>query len=162
MSRAAWWKNTRGEWYVVAQMVLFALIALGPGWFDVRPDLPDGVRTAAQVTGLFLGGAGLLLALAGLIGLGDNLSPLPHPKDDAHLVQTGAYGVVRHPIYSGLIVGAVGWALIHTSVMTLIYAAVLFIFFDIKSRREERWLAGKFPEYAGYQQRVRKLIPFIY
>ena len=38
-----------------------------------------------------------------------------------------------------------------------IYAMLLFIFFDIKSRREERWLARKFPDYAGYQQRVRKL-----
>ncbi|RPI93163.1 MAG: isoprenylcysteine carboxylmethyltransferase family protein, partial [Chloroflexi bacterium] len=45
---------------------------------------------------------------------------------------------------------------------TLIYAGLLFVFFDIKTRREERWLARKFPEYAGYQQRVRKLIPFIY
>ena len=78
------------------------------------------------------------------------------------LVQRGAYGIVRHPIYSGLITGAFGWALLNTSVVTLIYASVLLVFFDIKSRREERWLARKFPEYAAYQRRVRKLIPFVY
>ncbi len=162
MERPAWWKNKRGEWYVVLQTVLFALIALGPEGIDVKPDLPSGVRLLALGIGGLLAGAGLLLALAGLWWLGDNLSILPHPKDDAVLVQSGAYGVVRHPIYSGLITGAVGWALLNTSVMTLIYAGVLLIFFDIKSRREERWLGRKFPEYADYQRRVHKLIPFVY
>ncbi len=161
-SRPSWWRNSRGEWYVIAQTVLFALIAIGPGWLDVRPDLPDGVRLVAILAGLALGGLGALLALAGLLWLGDNLSVLPHPKDGARLVQTGAYGVVRHPIYSGLIIGATGWALLNASVVTLVYAALLFVFFDAKSRREERYLLAEFPDYATYRQRVRKLIPFIY
>jgi protein-S-isoprenylcysteine O-methyltransferase Ste14 len=72
------------------------------------------------------------------------------------------YGVVRHPIYSGLIFGAVGWALINASLLTLVYAIILFVFFDIKSRREERWLARKFPAYDEYRRRVRKLVPFVY
>ena len=161
-SRPAWWKNTRGEWYVVVQTILFALIAFGPGWIDVRLDLPEPWRAAAMIAGLILGASGLLLALAGLWRLGDNLSILPHPKDGATLVQSGAYRIVRHPIYSGLIVGAAGWALMNASLLTLVYAVILLAFFDIKSRREERWLARKFPDYAAYQTRVRKLIPFIY
>ena len=36
------------------------------------------------------------------------------------------------------------------------------MFFDIKSRREERWLMARFPAYASYRKRVRKLIPLIY
>jgi len=77
-------------------------------------------------------------------------------------VESGPYRVVRHPIYSGLIVGAFGWALMNTSLLTLVYAAILLAFFDVKSRREERWLARKFPDYAAYQARVAKLIPLIY
>lgn len=158
-----WWKNTRGEWYVAAQTVLFALVALGPlSMESLRPNLADNVRIAVGVIGLALGGIGLLLALSGLFGLGANLSVFPHPKDDATLVQSGAYNIVRHPIYSGLIIGAVGWALLTVSVITLLYAGVLFVFFDAKSRREERMLARKFAEYAAYRQRVRKLIPFVY
>ena len=38
----------------------------------------------------------------------------------------------------------------------------LFIFFDMKSRREERWLQEKFDGYGRYKMRVRKLVPFIY
>lgn len=160
--RPAWWKNTRGEWFVVIQTVLFALIAFGPGWIDVRLDLPDAWRAVSLIAGLILGGIGLALAVAGLWWLGDNLSALPHPKDDAMLVQSGPYRIVRHPIYSGLIVGALGWALMNASLLTLVYAAILLVFFDVKSRREERWLARKFPDYAAYQARVAKLIPFIY
>jgi protein-S-isoprenylcysteine O-methyltransferase Ste14 len=57
---------------------------------------------------------------------------------------------------------ALGWALWVTSWLTLGYAMVLFVFFDIKSRREEQWLKAKFSGYAAYQKRARKLIPFVY
>jgi len=157
-----WWHNTRGEWYVVMQSFLFALIAFGPGWFDSRVELPDTVRIIAAACGLALGALGLALALAGLLRLGENLSVFPHPKPDAVLVETGAYRMVRHPIYAGLIIGAAGWALLNVSLITLIYAGLLFVFFDIKSRREEEQLTRAFPEYAAYRARVHRLIPFIY
>ncbi|HEX3050979.1 MAG TPA: isoprenylcysteine carboxylmethyltransferase family protein [Aggregatilineaceae bacterium] len=162
MKYPAWWKNSRGEWYVIVQVFLFALIAAGPILAGDQPDVSGFVRAVALVIGGLFGAVGLLLVLAGLWGLGDNLSPLPHPKDDATLVQTGVFGIVRHPIYSGLITGAVGWALLNVSLVTLVFALVLLVFFDIKSRREERYLAAKFPEYAAYQRRVRKLIPWVY
>jgi protein-S-isoprenylcysteine O-methyltransferase Ste14 len=50
----------------------------------------------------------------------------------------------------------------HTNLLGVGLAAVLFIFFDLKSRREERWLMEAYPGYAKYRQRVRKLIPFVY
>ncbi len=159
---SSWLKNERGEWYVLVQTVIFAIIAVGPFGIDLRPTLPPAARTAVFIAGFVLGGGGFLLAMAGLFGLGRNLSVLPHPKDDAELVVSGAYRFVRHPIYSGLIIGAVGWALLNASVMTLIYAGVLFVFFDLKSRREERYLTQKFPHYADYKQHVHKLIPFVY
>jgi protein-S-isoprenylcysteine O-methyltransferase Ste14 len=161
-SRPAWWKNSRGEWYVIVQTILFVLIASGPGWIDVHPHLPAVWRVVIALIGLALGAVGFLLSVAGVLGLGSNLSVFPRPKDDATLVQTGAYRVVRHPIYAGLIIGAIGWALLNASLVTLIYAVALFVFFDIKSRREERWLVDKFPDYAAYRTRVRKLIPFVY
>jgi protein-S-isoprenylcysteine O-methyltransferase Ste14 len=158
----SWLRNERGEWYVILQTVIFAVIALGPFGIDIRPNLPPAARVAAVIVGFALGGSGFLMAMAGLLGLGRHLSIFPHPKDDAELVVGGAYSFVRHPIYSGLIVGAVGWALIHASVMTLLYACILFVFFDVKSRREERYLTLKFPQYMEYKRLVPKLIPFVY
>jgi protein-S-isoprenylcysteine O-methyltransferase Ste14 len=162
MTRAPWWKGTRGEWYVVVQIVLFGLIALAPlaglgkpGWLP-----PWGL--AARIVGLALGIAGGALALAGLVGLGRNLSALPHPKDDAELVEHGAYRLVRHPIYGGLLLGAFGWGLLANSALTLAFAAALLVLFELKTRREEAQMARKFAGYADYQRRARKFIPFIY
>ena len=77
-------------------------------------------------------------------------------------METGAYRLVRHPIYGGIILMAYGWGLVAQGFFTLAYASLVFLFLDLKSRREEGWLEEKFPGYAGYQKRVRKLIPFIY
>jgi protein-S-isoprenylcysteine O-methyltransferase Ste14 len=107
-------------------------------------------------------GVGAVLAGAGVLRLGGNFSPLPHPKDTAVLVDGGVYGVVRHPIYAGLILGSFGWGLLTNSVVTLALAAGLLLLFDFKARREEAQLALKFPAYADYRRRVRKFVPFIY
>jgi len=156
-----WWKGARGEWYFVAQLVLFALILLAP-LAPGQPAWPSAVSLAARGLGLLLGLAGFALAAAGLVGLGRNLSPLPHPKEDAVLVEGGVFGLVRHPIYGGLIIGALAWGLLTNSLLALALAVVLLLFFEVKSRREERQLLARFPGYAGYRRRVRKFFPFVY
>jgi protein-S-isoprenylcysteine O-methyltransferase Ste14 len=161
-SRSAFWKGSRGEWYLVIQTCLFLLIAFGPRSY---PDLTGQNRLFFQIaatTGGILLLTGVLMTTAGVVHLGRNLTPLPHPKEHATLVVSGAYRFVRHPIYSGIAFMAFGWSLWLGSGLTAGYALLLFIFFDIKSRREERLLAAKFPEYAAYRTRVHKLIPFIY
>jgi protein-S-isoprenylcysteine O-methyltransferase Ste14 len=159
MSGKPWWKGVRGEWYVVAQFALFALVAIGPrSWDAVR--LP-GTR-AGYVTGVALLLTGLALSTAGALWLGRNLTPLPHPKNEGTSVEKGPFRVVRHPIYSGIVITAFGWALVVRGPLTLVYALALFLFFDVKSIREERWLSRRFAGYAAYQKRVRKLIPFVY
>jgi protein-S-isoprenylcysteine O-methyltransferase Ste14 len=162
MEPKPWWTGSRGEWYVIVQFGLFALVAFGPKSLAGLRQWGEPWSGVSLAIGLVLGAAGAWLALAGLVNLGRNLTALPHPKDDATLVETGAYAVVRHPIYSGLLLGAFGWALVVSSPLTLLYATILLVFFDFKSRREERWLAKKFANYVDYQKRVRKLIPFIY
>lgn len=157
-----WWYGRKGEWYVVIQLVLFALLVFGPaqpgGWSAWPP--PWG--TAGRIGGLLLGFLGGGLFLWGIVSLGDNLTAVPHPKESGALVQSGAYRLVRHPIYSGLIIGGFGYALLRNGWLTLLYALLLFLFFDVKSRREEKWLAEKFANYSAYQARVKKLLPFLY
>lgn len=157
---ANWWKGARGEWYVAAQAALFLLILFGPRAGSRFGFLP--YSAIASVVGACLIVAGGLLTCAGVFGLGKNITPLPRPRENTTLVQSGPYRIVRHPIYSGLIVMVWGWGLWACDWLIIVYAVALFCFFDIKSRREERWLQEKFSEYAGYQARVRKLIPFVY
>jgi protein-S-isoprenylcysteine O-methyltransferase Ste14 len=160
--KKAWWTGPRGEWYVVIQFALFALVVFGPKRVGAMPAWSAPWSTIGVVLGLLLGLLGGLLALVGVVSLGRNLTAVPHPKDDAHLVQTGAYRFVRHPIYSGIILGAFGWAFLVNGTLTFLYAFILFLFFDIKSRREEQWLRQKYPGYETYQKQVKKLIPFLY
>lgn len=162
MSNQPWWKGAKGEWYVVVQFILFGLVAFGPASLPGWPAWTGSWRTITIVIGLILGGIGGLLASAGLFNLGSNLTAVPHPKEDAHMVAHGAYRFVRHPIYSGIIFGAMGLGFLRGGWLALLYALILFIFFDIKSRREEAWLREKYADYAEYQQRVPKLIPFVY
>jgi protein-S-isoprenylcysteine O-methyltransferase Ste14 len=161
-TRPRWWRGARGEWYVAAQLVLMAAVFLGPRTLPGLPAWPETVARIARLAGAVLMPAGGGLLLAGVLRLGANLTPLPYPRSNATLVQSGPYRIVRHPMYAGGIVLAYGWALVVHGWLTLGYATVLLIFLDIKSAREERWLAEKFPEYADYQRRVRKLIPFIH
>jgi len=98
----------------------------------------------------------------GVLSLGSNLTAVPYPKEEAVLVVSGAYRFVRHPIYSGIILGSLGWSLLTNSLLALFLTLVLFIFFDVKSRREEQWLKDKYTNYPSYQKQVRKLIPLIY
>jgi protein-S-isoprenylcysteine O-methyltransferase Ste14 len=161
MPNSPWWKGTRGEWYFVVQLVLLGLILFAP-FIPGQPVWPPPGALVARGLGLLLGLAGFALAMAGLLGLGANLSPLPHPKDDATLVEGGAFAMVRHPIYVGLISGSLGWALLTNSLLAVGLAVVLLVFFDVKSRREERQLLARFPAYADYCRRVRKFFPYIY
>jgi protein-S-isoprenylcysteine O-methyltransferase Ste14 len=155
-----WWRGTRGEWYAVAQVGFIALVAFGPRTLPSLPAFPFPRATLLAGAGLTL--AGGCLFVAGLLALGHNLTPLPAPKPGATLVRNGPYRLVRHPIYAGGLLACFGWALLVQGWLTLAFAAALFVFFDLKARREERWLVERYPDYADYQRRVRKLIPFVY
>jgi protein-S-isoprenylcysteine O-methyltransferase Ste14 len=70
--------------------------------------------------------------------------------------------LVRHPIYGGVVLASLGWSLTWLSLPGLAFCVVVALFFDRKSAFEERLLLGRFPEYAVYMARARKLIPWIY
>ena len=152
----------KGEWYVAIQFLLFVVIFLAPVALPELVTWPSPLDSLGLGLGVILLGLGGLIAMFGVLSLGRNLTAVPYPKDEANLVESGAYRYVRHPIYSGIIIGSLGWALSTNSLLTLFFSVVLFLFFDIKSRREEQWLVEKYENYPDYQRRVRKLIPLIY
>lgn len=156
------WKGSRGEWYLVVQASLFLLLAFGPRTCRGVAEWSAPYTRIGSVGGAALLLAGILLASTGTFNLGRNLTPLPVPREHSVLIVTGAYRLVRHPIYSGIISMAFGWGLWLNSWLTIFYALLLFVFFDIKSRYEERLLMEKFQEYAEYRKRVKKLVPFLY
>ena len=77
----------------------------------------------------------------------------------ASFSERGPYRYVRHPMYVAITVTGAGWALAWQSTAG---ALLLLAFFDLKSRREERWLEAAYPSYADYRRRVRRFIPGLY
>lgn len=148
--------GARGEGWFLIQLLLFALI-VAAGRIGVWP-APAWVRAS----GALLLAAGGVFGTFGVLALGRNLSPFPKPIAGGRLVTSGVYRIVRHPIYTGLILGTLGWSLLVGSLVGLGLAVVLFVFFDLKSRREEAWLATSYPEYPAYRSRTKKLIPWVY
>lgn len=146
----------RGEGWFLLQMALFAIILVAPQatCFTCPPWL-KGAGLAILIAGGAVGTWGMLV-------LGRNLTPFPKPIEGGALVMHGPYRFVRHPIYSGLIFGTLGWALFRANLLGLGLAAGLFVFFDLKSRREEKWLRDAYTGYPDYQRRVRKLVPWLY
>lgn len=148
----------RGEWWVVAQGALFVAAIFAPKGSRWSP----AWRRVGRVVGMPLALAGVGLGVAGFRALGENLTALPHPKEDATLVQEGVYAVVRHPIYSSGILTTLGAGLLTANRMRTLLGLVFFAFFDAKARREEAWLTEKFPAYPAYRRSVKKLIPMVY
>ena len=148
----------RGEGWVLIQGVLLVVVAAA-GW-SLGPDWSGPLRLVGAAVGTALITGGIVLALRGVVDLGGALTPLPRPRDDAELVETGAYGLVRHPIYGGLILVGFGWAIVQASVVAVALAVVLAGFLLVKSAREEAWLNQRFPAYAAYSARTRRFIPW--
>jgi protein-S-isoprenylcysteine O-methyltransferase Ste14 len=113
--------------------------------------------------------AGAVLCVAGLgfciwarVTLGRNWSSAVALKEGHELIERGAYRLVRHPIYTGLIAMFLATVIVLGHVGGIIGLVLVFISFWIKLRDEERVMLKQFPDqYAAYQQRVKRIIPFL-
>lgn len=145
-------------WALVAcQFTFFAAYLIVPAW-SPGPSPAWGWRTP----GLLLATAGLALSLAGAWVIRRHLTPLPHPPDRAQLVTTGPFALARHPIYGGIVLGALGWAVWRWDALRAVLALALGVFLLVKIKLEEALLARRFPEdYPPYATRVKRMIPWL-
>jgi protein-S-isoprenylcysteine O-methyltransferase Ste14 len=116
----------------------------------------------------WLAGVGLVLFAAGLgfavwarIHIGRNWGTPMSEKADPELVSSGPYHLVRHPIYSGILVAGLGTA-VALSWSWLIPVALAGIYFVYSAIIEERNLTKQFPDaYPVYKRSTKMLVPFI-
>lgn len=107
--------------------------------------------------------AGLSFTWWARIHLGRLWSSAITRKEDHRIVDSGPYGVVRHPIYTGIIVGLLATAAAEATVAALIGTALIIFGLWLKARSEERFLMVELgPDaYGPYCRRVPMLIPFL-
>lgn len=145
----------RGGAWVIAQFVVAGIYLLAP-WHRPSP------AWAISVPGFILLGVGGILFLAGIVTLGRSLTPLPVPAKDVRLITSGVFGLVRHPIYSGLIFAAFGWATASNDWLRLLLSVAVFLFFNAKASFEEKVLTERFPEYPSYARETKRFVPWVY
>ena len=149
----------RGEGWVALQVAL--LIAVIGGGFT-GPLWSGPARPAGAIVGVALIISGVGLVTAGILRLRRQLTAYPRPVPGGRLIEDGVFGFVRHPMYGGAAIAALGWGLVMASPIAIAGAVVLGVFFDLKSRREEAWLSEQFVGYAAYRRRTRRLFPRLY
>lgn len=83
-------------------------------------------------------------------------------REGHRIVDTGPYALVRHPIYTGLMISAFAFAAIKATPLALLGACLITLGFGLKAKIEERFLAAELGEadYAAYRARVPMLVPF--
>ena len=123
------------------------------------------VLRARRVGGV-LGLVGIAAVAAGTVplvlasrALGRRLRAHPPPHQDAVLRTDGVYGLVRHPIYLGLLLLAHGGLSLARTRRALLALAALSVLLHVKADFEERLLRERFPAYAAYAARVSRIIP---
>ena len=130
-----------------------------PGPFlDERlfPWAPWEFWVAASVTT-----AGMLFTVWARVHLGRNWSGIVTIKHDHELITDGPYAMVRHPIYTGLLVAFIGSAMARGEWRGVLAVLIAWWALWRKLRLEERWMAERFGrQYEAYCRRVPALVPF--
>ena len=147
----------RGYFYVAVQFLLIALLFTAPRQEEPYGSFSDLIGLA----GVVLIALGAIILVTSFVRLGRSLTANPVPKDDGVLVTSGLYAKVRHPIYFGLLVLALGVVLDAGWWPQIIIASMLYFLLNIKAQFEEDLLRKKYPEYKAYAQKTPRFFPRI-
>jgi protein-S-isoprenylcysteine O-methyltransferase Ste14 len=136
---------------VVAQFVLAAAIFLTLRW------------SPFCIVCYSIAAVGALIAIWAWITMGlFRLRVIPNPSKHAVLLEHGPYRFIRHPMYSGLLIAALGLVLTNPAPWRIITWLALVIVLVIKTRHEEPLLLRHFDNYHEYQSRTWRFIPLVY
>lgn len=144
-------------WFVVfIQLVLFGLFFFLP---EIKKfSLPEFIT----YVGYFFLTLSVVVLLISVFRLGRSLSPLPIPKNGSELITDGIYGLVRHPIYTSILMAMFALFLVHGSLTKLVILLLSSLFFNVKAKFEEKELLNKFSTYQNYMCNTGRFIPKLF
>src|SRR5215475_1476417 len=150
------------RWVLAAFGVIGILLAYLPAYTD-RKDFWTFDGDAVRWLGVVLFAAGGALRIYPVYVLGRRFSGLVAIQAGHTLVTDGVYGVIRHPSYLGLLINALGWALIFRSGIGVLLTALIIPPLLARIHAEEKLLSAHFGvEYDRYCERTSRLIPGLY
>jgi protein-S-isoprenylcysteine O-methyltransferase Ste14 len=117
----------------------------------------------AYWAGTLLVALGLAFSVWARVSIGRNWSATVTVKEDHELIRGGPYALVRHPIYTGLLLGFIGTALVRGEWRGVLAVLIVFAALWRKLRLEERWMSETFgDQYRDYRKHTAALIPFLF
>jgi len=147
------------ELRIRAAILVLAVLLIRLGAFGDRGLNSDPWRAGI---GLFLFSLGLGFAIWARLHIGRNWGTPMSQKDEPELVSSGPYHLVRHPIYSGILLAGAGTA-VALSWQGLIVVVLAGIYFVYSATVEERYLTEQFPDaYPAYRRSTKMLVPSIF
>ena len=153
--RVPWSRELR----IRAVILVIAIVLIRFGVLRGRGLNTDPWRAAL---GLVLFALGLGFAVWARVHIGRNWGTPMTQKDEPELVTSGPYHLVRHPIYSGVLIASVGTA-VALSWLWLIVVALAGVYFLYSATVEERYLTEQFPDaYPVYKRSTKMLVPYIF
>jgi len=147
--------------YLLVLVLTWVLISdqVSPGLLQGRI-IPDGIGPG--LLGIIITISGLGFAVWARMHLGKNWSGRPGIKVDHKLIRTGPYRFVRNPIYTGILFGYAGTAIVIGEIWAFLLLLFVLAVFLMKIRVEESFLLEEFGEtYVQYRKEVKALIPYL-
>lgn len=146
--------------YVISRFILGTSVNIAPhtAWF-VSPN----ALIPLAILGDLLSVLGVAIAIIARHTLADNWSSQPDIKKGHELVTTGIYSLIRHPIYTGMLMMSIGVVCTLQSVVSLIILAIALTVIFSRIPKEERFMTQTFPDqYPAYKKRTQALVPFVW
>lgn len=150
--------KTASGWVLVGvQALLLLALFLAPARRGIAELWPPD---AAGVVGVLLVASGVVVGLLAARELSSALTPTPVPRKGERLRTSGVYAWVRHPIYTAVLLVALGYTVAVGGRWQLLTTALLAVFFVAKARWEDSLLSAEHgAEWEEYQRRTSALIP---
>ena len=138
-------------------IVLLVLYALNSPWIEALSiPLPGWLRWAGFAVGL----ASLALWTWAQASLGKEWSPQLQLREEHHLVTTGPYARVRHPLYTAMLGMGTAFALVTANWVFVLLAVAMIAGLVARVPREEQMMLEQFgEEYKAYMQRTGRFLP---
>jgi protein-S-isoprenylcysteine O-methyltransferase Ste14 len=144
---------------ILAILLTVELVRRSPELRELHLDVLRSVPLA--IAGAVITAAGAILSFTARAAIGRNWGTPGTQRTDTELVTSGPYRLVRHPIYSGVLLMLIGTALAMIPLWWLV-AAAAGVYFLYSARAEERFMTERFPDqYPAYRSRTKMLLPFV-
>ena len=169
-SKRSMQRQTYGSRIVQGSLILVSMLFIFNFWNVFSSSSMRGWLTARIIPatplwallGAALTIASVLFCFWARAILGRNWSGSVTIKQDHELILRGPYGFVRHPIYTGLLFGMLGTAIVFGYVRCFVGVLICGFALWLKSQIEERFMVQQFgDQYTSYRQRVRARVPFV-